>query len=348
MRTSTLGHALVWALAFAVTAAPAAANGGHSRGGGSGGFGATVSVTGTVYTVDPAKRNLTIKTSLGTSVKLSLGRAASITRNGAPAVLGDLALNDSITAQYRLTTLNASSLVASGPPVSTASGKPSAVSLAGGALSVGTKSLKTNAGTRISRNGQIVALRQITLKDSLVAHVAMGTNVALDLVGDGPDESEVHGVIASVVGNNVTITPNDGSPAVTIVVGPTTIIEVDDGAGTVADLLAGDAVEAEFDPTTFAAFSIEVSSEAENVEVEGTVAAVDTTAGTITITPAGGGANVVLTVNAATEFEVNDDGGALADIQAGMPIKAEYDAATLLATQIEAGGSGEGDDGGDD
>ena len=57
------------------------------------------------------------------------------------------------------------------------------------------------------------------------------------------------------------------------------------------------------------------------------------------ITPLGGGPNITLVVNAATEVEVNDDGGTLVDIQVGMPIQAEYDAATLVATEVEAGGS---------
>jgi hypothetical protein len=206
---------------------------------------------------------------------------------------------------------------------------------------LGAQNLQTNANTRISRNGQIVALRQITLKDTLVAHVAMGTNIALDVVGDGPNESEVHGVISGISANNVTITPDDGSPAVTIVVGTTTLIEVNDAAGTLADLLVGEAVEAEYDPATFAAFSIDVKGEEEDAEVEGTVASVDTTAGTVTITPQGGGPNVTLIVNAGTEIDVNDEGATLADIEVGMPIKAEYDAVSLLASEIEAGGSGD-------
>lgn len=303
------------------------------------GGGGTASITGTVYTVDAARRNVTIKTSAGTSIKLAIGRSTSITRNGSPSSLNALALNDSVSAQYKVSRLSATALTAAGPAVTTTSGKASSVSRAGGVLSIGSQTLQTNANTRISRNGQIVALGQITLKDTLVAHVAMGTNVALDVVGDGPQESEVHGVITGISGNNVTIAPDDGSPAVTVVVGTTTLIEVNDASGTLADLVIGQAVDAEYDPTTFAAFSIDVSSEDEEAEVEGTVAGVDTTAGTVTITPQGGGPNITLTVNAGTEIDVNDEGGALADIQVGMPIKAEYDALTLLASEIEAGGS---------
>ena len=323
-----VGMGLILALTLgAVTVA-------NARGGGG-----TASITGTVYTVDAARRNVTIKTSAGTSIKLAIGRSTSITRNGSPSSLNALALNDSVSAQYKVSRLSATALTAAGPAVTTTSGKASSVSRAGGVLSIGSQTLQTNANTRISRNGQIVALGQITLKDTLVAHVAMGTNVALDVVGDGPQESEVHGVITGISGNNVTIAPDDGSPAVTVVVGTTTLIEVNDASGTLADLVIGQAVDAEYDPTTFAAFSIDVSGEDEEAEVEGTVTGVDTTAGTVTITPQGGGPNITLNVNAGTEIDVNDEGGTLADILIGMPIKAEYDALTLLAAEIEAGGS---------
>jgi len=313
----------------------------------SGGGSATATVTGNVYAVDPAKRSVTIKTSAGTSITLSTGRRTPITRNGASVTLKDLALNDSITAQYRVSRLSATALAASGPAVTTTSGKVTAVSQGSGVLSLGSTQLQTNANTRISRNGKIVALGQITLKDALVVHVATGTNIALDIVSDGPSESEVEGVISMISGNNVTITPDGGAAAITVVVGPTTVIELDDGSGTVADLAAGQSVDAEYDPTTFAAFQIEVNNEdQQQTEVQGTVFAVDTALGTVTITPQGGGANITLTVTASTEVEVNGEGGTLADLQNGMPITAEYDALTLVASQIDAGGSD--DDSNDD
>ena len=333
MTTRSFAEVFVSALilAMALGSIPAA----EARSGGSN----AASITGTIYTIDVAKKNVTIKTDVGTSVKLAIGRSTLITRNGVPSSLPGLTLHDSITGQYRVSRLTATVLTASGPAVTAASGKASSVSSASGALSIGSQQLQTNANTRISRNGQIVALRKITLSDSLVAHVAMGTNVALDVLADGPDESEVQGIISAIVGNNVTITPDDGSAAVTIVVGTGTVIEVNDTAGTLADLQVGQAVDAEYDPTTLVAFSIDVNNESEEAEVQGTVAGVDTTAGTVTIAPLGGGPNITLVVNASTEIEVNGEGATLADIQIGMPIQAEYDSATLVATQIEAGGA---------
>src|SRR5262249_7063943 len=192
------------ALVLAIAVAPIASARGHGGGGGS-----TTSITGTVYTIDTAKRNITVKTNVGTSVKLSVGKSTTITRNGVSVTLNGLALNDSITGSYRVSRLAAKTLVATGPAVTSISGNASLVSLAGGSLSVGSQNLQTNVGTRIARNGKIVALRQITSHDTLVAHVAVGTNLALDLLADGPDESEVQGMISMISGSNVTITPDD-------------------------------------------------------------------------------------------------------------------------------------------
>lgn len=312
----------------------------NARGGGGGGGGSTVtSINGTVRTIDVGKKNITIQTSVGTSVKLAVGKSTAITRNGARSALADLTLNDSVTAQYRVSRLSATTLAASGPAVVVTSGKARAVSVAGGTLSIGAQNLQTNANTRISRNGQLVALGQITLRDTLVAHSTVGTTIALDVLADGPNETKVQGVITAIVGSTVTIAPDNGSAPVNAVVGVDTQIEVNDATGALSDLAVGQAVEAEYDPATLVAFSISASSESEDAEVEGTVAAVDPTAGTVTITPKDGGPDITLTVNASTEIEVNDEGGALMDIQIGMPINAEFDVGSLLASEIKAGGS---------
>src|SRR5258708_21704646 len=191
MKTPALSQILVGALVLAVTLGTASAAGGRGGGGGSN----TVPITGTISTIDTAKKNITIKTSTGTSVKLAVGRSTRVTRNGARGSLANLTLNDSVTGQYKVLTLAATALTASGPAVTSVSGRASSVSLASGVLSVGSNRLQTNTNTRIARNGRIVALRQITTVDTLVAHVATGTNVALDVLADGPDEAEVQGVI---------------------------------------------------------------------------------------------------------------------------------------------------------
>ena len=110
----TFANALLLVLAMAIGPA-ASARGGEAS---------TASITGTVYTIDAGRRNITVKTSVGTSVKLSVGRATVITRNGAGVTLKDLALNDSITGSYKVATLAAKALAASGPSIHSVSGKP--------------------------------------------------------------------------------------------------------------------------------------------------------------------------------------------------------------------------------
>ena len=309
----------------------------------------TTSVAGTIQSIDPAARSVTIKTAAGTSLKLSVGGRAAIERNGARSGLNGLTLDDSVTVQYRATTRSLKQLSSSGPAVTTAVGRASVVSVATGTLGIVGKTLQTNASTRIIRNGHVVALRQITLKDMLVGHVPAGTNVALDVLASGPEQDEVHGTITNIDGANVTITPDDGSPPLILVIGVDTLIEFDDASGGPGDLAIGQRVEAGYDPNTLAALSIEVEDDAfEDEEVEGTVTGVDTALGTVTIAPKGGGLEVTLRVEVGTEIEIDDKGANLADIVVGMPIEAEYHPVTLIARKLEVEGPDDESDDDDD
>src|SRR5579862_4667891 len=68
--------------------------------------------------------------------------------------------------------------------------------------------------------------------------------------------------------------------------------------------------------------------------IAGTVSAVDTTAGTVTIAPRRGRA-VTLTTNAQTRLSLDGKPAKLADIPVGGAARAVYDSATKLARQIE-------------
>ena len=70
-------------------------------------------------------------------------------------------------------------------------------------------------------------------------------------------------------------------------------------------------------------------------EVKGILAAVDAAAGTVTITPMLGGADIVLTTDASTYIERNDIVVTLAGLIVGETVEAKYDEATLLASKIE-------------
>ncbi len=312
-------------------------------------------VDGTVDTIDLAKKKITIKQGDGTSLTLGVKAFTRIMRNSAPTTLSGLALGDSIRAQYFSQT--ALRLTATGAAVTTASGRIVALSTKTGVITIGSTNIQTSAHTKISRNGKVVSLGKLTLQDTAVAHLSPGAakseegDDANDVVANGPEEGEVEGTISAINGQKVTITPEEGGTDVTVTVDGTTLIEVGGQPATLADLQVGQKAEAEYDLTTLIAFSIEVDipDTEDEGEVEGTVAAVDVTLGKLTITPTGGGSDMVLTVTAATEVKVNDKDATLGDVQVGMPVKAEFDTTTLVATEVKAGteceDSGQGGDG---
>jgi Cu/Ag efflux protein CusF len=296
-------------------------------------------VKGTIRIIDLQAKTVTIKKADGTSITLNAVAATAIQRNRAKSNLSGLSLHDKITAKYNASNRNALRLKAKGPAVKNISGAVTAASPSNGIVTVGTTQIHITSGTKIARNGQLVSLSSVTSQDKLVAHVQSGTNVAYDLVDQGPEEGEVHGTISAINGSDVTIDPGNGAAQVTIMIVANTMIEVNGEKGTLADLAVGQFAEAHYDPTTMNAYELEAKTMAqgEDAHLFGTVAAVDTNAGTLTITPNGGGADVTLTVTPSTEIQVNDEGATLADIQVGMPVSAEYDTSSLVAFEIKAG-----------
>ncbi len=310
------------------------------------------SVTGAIHTIDLKAKTLTVKKAGNSIVTLKFDKSTLIKRNGGNAKVKALALQDSVTVKFKANKL-ATKINATGPKMGKVTGALTDALKGNGTVVIGTKTVKTTAQTRISRNGILVSLSQLTRQDKLVAHVkpaaldaAASDPEAADLIVNGPDGGELHGTISAISGNAVTITPSNGTPNVTINVTATTMIEVDGHHAALTDLAVGMQVEAEYNPTTFDAYSIETDSDGDSDDghVNGTVAAVDPSAGTITITPAAGGA-LTLNVNASTEIKVNDMHATLQDVQVGMPVSAEYDTVTLLAHEIKAGA---GDDDHDD
>lgn len=304
---------------------------------------------GKISTINPVKKLIGIRLSDGSPVALKIPPTARIKRNGARAALESLVLRDSAVVTFNATTGFATTVTTSGPKVVRGTGRVNSVLLASGLVRIGSKSYKTDANTRIARNGYVVSLGKLTRKDNVVVHTRPGTAkipLALDIVGCGPAETETEGTIVGVdlVAGTVTIKPENGAADVTLTVNSSTMIELDDNAAALANLLVNMEAEAEYDPITLIAYRIEAETQEDEADIEGTVAAVDTTLGTITIDPEEGGAPVILTVNASTEIEVNDASAGLPDVAVGMPVRAEYDTLTLIATEIKAGEEHQDDD----
>lgn len=323
-----LSAALFALMVFAVPGAHAAAD--------------AAGVKGTVYTIDIKAKTITIKKGDASTVTVKYNAATTIVRNGKTAKIKKVLLQDSIQAQLKNKV--AVKIKTNGPQSKNVAGKLSDAFKGNGTVVINGKTVHVTAETRISRNGQLVSMSRLTKQDKLVAHLKTGAgksgsdDEALDLVGDGPEDGEVHGVISALGSNTVTVTPDNGTADVVLNVTDGTMIEIDHAQKAFGDLAVGMQVEASYDPTTNNAFSIEADSEGESndAHIHGTVTAVDTGASTLTIAPTTG-APVTLNVDASTEIKVNDVTATLADVQVGMPAEAQYDSTSLLATEIKVG-----------
>ena len=307
-----------------------------------------LTVQGVVHAIDLKTKHLTVKKANHTTITLKYNKDTIIERNGKVVLIKSIALQDSIRVRYKASLL-ALKFSATGPKTGKVSGMLSNAVKGSGMVTIGTTTVQTTAQTRISRNGKLVSLSQLTRQDKLVAHTS--TTVlnapatepeAEDLIASGPEDDEVHGSITAISGSQVTVTPTNGSADVAVNVTGTTMIELDGSTAAIGNLAVGMQVEVHFNPATFDAFSIETDSvsNADDAHVTGTVAAVDLVAGSVTISPTVG-ANVTVTVDAATEMQVNDAVGTIQDIQVGMPIRAEFDLTTMVAKEINAGAGDE-------
>ena len=340
---------------------------------------ATSSLSGSLYIVNTTGQSVTVKDALGKTTTLTLTRKTKIRRNNKAAKLNGLVLGDQVTVVLDSAN-HATQIAATGPAVSTVKGGVAGVATGAGTVQIVKKNVNTSGQTRIVRNGKITSLRSLTLLDTVTSHVttapvgksSSSVMSALDIQAEGPEESEIHGTIVTVTPANpgdptllippspamVTIHPADGvSPDVTLIITDTTMIEIDDHLGTLADLLVGMSVEAEYDPITLAAFSIESDDPEDDGEIKGTITLIDLSCTTVpaplvplpctvTITPSVG-SPVTLIVDASTKIERDDASALLTDLIIGDPVEAEYNLVTMVAKEIEVeleDGEGGGED----
>jgi hypothetical protein len=315
---------------------------------------ATVAASGKINTIDFAKKTIAVKLSGGKKLTLIVPASASIKRNGASAALNALGLNDDIAVKFESGKKMTISLSARGPKFTLHSGSLKAIDARTGVIMVGFKNFRINSSTKIARNGQVVAVSQLTCKDDLVLHIQTGTNFACDILSCGPDEKEIAGLITAIQPgtDKISIAPWNGAPVISLTVDADTIINLNCHPATLGELQTGMRVEVDYNPLTNVTFSIEADTECKETSVQGTVAVVDSAAGTLIVKPGAvvdsvagilitrqsdAGALTTLTANAATEIEANGVHAFWADIQVGMPITVEYHPFSLIAKNIEAG-----------
>jgi hypothetical protein len=201
--------------------------------------------------------------------------------------------------------------------------------------------LKYNAKTVVRINGRRVAVSRMHVGDRVVMTYAPAARAkiagtALDC-DDTPGMFELEGLVSAVdpAAGTLDVASEHGGSTVQLKVDATTVITREGVAATLADIQFGDKVEARYASGTMIASSIKVETDVDQDEFEGVISAFDAAAGTITITPEEGGADVTITTDAATVFMFDDSPGTFADMQIGMEIEAKFDATTLLATYVE-------------
>ena len=246
------------------------------------------SLNGTLYIIDTTGGTVTLKEAGGALTTLHVSRKSKLVRNNKKATLAGLVLGDQVTALFDNSN-NAKQIAATGPVVSTVQGGVANVSSGSGLVEIqkgrSSRNAQTNVQTRVVRNGKIASLKSLTLLDRVTTHLttsslihspssaSLGVEDAVDILAEGPEESEVKGTIAeagdprcpALLPSQVQIILNDGLTCVTLNVTVDTLIEVGGAPATITDLTPGMFVEAEYDPLTFNAFLIEAEEEGEEI-----------------------------------------------------------------------------------
>ena len=215
--------------------------------------------------------------------------------------------------------------------------------------SVGKVRLKFNSTrTRLWHNGTRISLSRLhvgNVVDAAYTPSTSGPGLADD-VDDDNGLFEVSGTVAAVdtTLGTLSIATSLGGSTVILKVDSSTVITRNGAPATLADLLFGDKVEAKYNSATMLASSIQAEDNVEENEVEGSITAIDPTAGTITISGEGdssGGesmtaVDVTVNVTGSTVVMLNESPAPLSMLQVGMQAEAQYDPATMNASFVEA------------
>jgi hypothetical protein len=151
-----------------------------------------------------------------------------------------------------------------------------------------------------------------------------------------PAVAWVKGTISAVDtgAGTLSVTPKGGGADVVLKVDGTTKIFRNGATVSLSALQPGDRVEAKYYAASLLA--INIMAWPNLVMVKGNIKVMDTGAGTLTVTPKGGGADVVLKVDSTTQILRNNTAASLADLQVGDRLLAKYNAVTFLADSIWA------------
>jgi hypothetical protein len=151
---------------------------------------------------------------------------------------------------------------------------------------------------------------------------------------DGPVRAVKGRIVAINRQAHTMIVSRSNATKVKIIVAKTTQIKRNGKVGNFTKLRVGDKTSLQYNPKTKRA--IRVDSTPGVYDIHGTIAAVNTTTGTITISPNEGGNNVLLKVNSSTAIQRNGASASLADLFVGDLVEAQYNSATMLVSDLKA------------
>ena len=176
------------------------------------------------------------------------------------------------------------------------------------------------------------SLADITVGANIEAKFDPETDVAFKLELE-QEKREIEGWVQSIVGDQLTIRTENGDEF-TVTADENAKIELsDDTVGTLADIVDGLKIEVDFDPSSLAAFKIEIEHDEQEDEIEGRVKSFEDN---LLIIETENGEEFTVTVDENVKIELADDSlGTVADILDGLEIEVDFDPSSLVAFKIE-------------
>ena len=204
----------------------------------------------------------------GANITVNVDATTTITRSGKPALLTELLVGDKVDAKYNKTSMLALTIKAKAQPL-TREVKGIIAAVGTSTLTItpgnGTADITVNidASTRIKRGGKPALLTDLLVGEKVEVKYNTLTLIAsrIDDKAKVPNtKGELHGIVAAVdlTLGTVTITPSNGGADVTLTVNAGTTLQSGHQIITLADLAAGDKVEAKYDKLTLVASKLQI------------------------------------------------------------------------------------------
>jgi outer membrane lipoprotein-sorting protein len=204
----------------------------------------------------------------------------------------------------------------------------------------GTVTITTKEGKTVTATIDNNTVTLVDGSNSSVFNLEPGIKVRIDedkgvvrLIDD--KSASVEGTIASVQGNQVTITPKRGANVTVNVTAQTKIQLESDQTGTLGDLKVGAKVAVKYDSQTKDAIRIMVNTH-QKAEIEGTITQIS--GGNVTVQTRRGLQTIVVVDNNTSIRLLRGQTGTLSDLTVGLHVHARFDTTSRAALRIEVQG----------